>query len=244
MKQLLSVLVRSLCTLLLVLPLSLHAESNKDPFEGFNRVLFKFNDTADTYVIKPMARGYSAVMPDPLEKGVYRMFDNLGEIRNVANDLLQAKFAQAANDSGRFLVNTTVGLAGFFEVAEPIGLKPNDGEDFGQTLGYWGIAEGPYLVLPILGPSTLRDGPSRYIDSFLNPVNEVDHIPTRNVIHGTSMLSGRAALLKAEKLVSGDKYTFTREVYLQRRAYLVNDGQLEDSFGSEYDDAYDDDFGD
>ncbi len=205
-----------------------------DPFEPVNRAVFSFNETADRYVLKPAARGYRAVTPDPVENGIARMFDNLGEIVNVANALLQGKFVQAGNDSGRFLVNSTVGVAGFFDVAQVMGLEKNDGEDFGQTLGVWGLRRGPYLVVPFLGPSTLRDAPARYADSFLNPVRYVDHVPTRNTIIGTSLLSTRARLLEAEKLTRGDKYIFVRDVYLQRRVYLIRDGQVEDTFGSDY----------
>ena len=133
-------------------------EMTPDPWEGFNRKVFVFNDTLDTYTLKPLAKGYRAITPDPVEDGISRMFSNLWEIVNVLNDVLQGKFGQAGNDTGRFLVNTTVGLVGFFDVADNFGLPKNDGEDFGQTLGVWGVGEGPFLMLPLFGPSTLRDG--------------------------------------------------------------------------------------
>lgn len=214
-------------------------DSDTDPFEGFNRAIFAFNEQADRFVLKPVAQGYRYVTPDPVERSVGRVFGNIGEILTVANDLLQGKFGQAANDSGRFLVNTTLGVGGIFDVAADMGLEKNEVEDFGQTLGVWGVGSGPYLVLPLLGPSTLRDAPARLVDGYANPVNEIDHIPTRNTVYGTDLISTRASLLEAEKLVSGDKYTFTRAVYLQRRQFLVSDGQLEDSFGEgEGDDPY------
>ncbi len=206
-------------------------ENAQDPWEGFNRKVFVFNDTLDTYALKPVAKGYRAVTPDPVEDGISRMFSNLGEIVNVLNDVLQGKFSQAGNDTGRFLVNTTVGLVGFFDVAKDFGMPKSDGEDFGQTLGVWGVNDGPYVVLPLLGPSTLRDAPARFVDHLVNPVNEIDDIPTRNTIYGVDIVSTRADLLKAEELIKGDKYSFIRDVYLQRREYLLNDGEVEDDFG-------------
>lgn len=210
---------------------SSESEGTQDPWEGFNRKVFVFNDTLDTYALKPVAKGYRAITPDPVEDGVSRMFSNVGEIVNVVNDLLQGKFRQAGNDTGRFLVNTTIGLVGFFDVADDLGMPKNEGEDFGQTLGVWGVGEGPYLVLPLLGPGTLRDGPAKIVDFLIDPISEIDHVPTRNQIHGVGVVSGRADLLKAEELISGDKYSFIRDVYLQRREYLLNDGQVEDDFG-------------
>ena len=228
----------------LVCPLMAEAEgADEDPLEGLNRAVFAFNDVADTYLIRPVARGYRAVTPDPVEQAVYRIFVNAREINSAFNSLLQAKPGKAARHSGRFLINTTLGIAGVIDVAEPMGLRRDDPEDFGQTLGVWGVGSGPYLVLPLLGPSTLRDTPSRYLDSFLEPINYIEHIPTRNSVRGVDLLSTRAELLKADKLISGDKYVFTREVYLQRRGYLVNDGAFEDEFGGDgYGDFDDQDF--
>lgn len=203
----------------------------EDPWEGFNRKVYVFNDTLDTYALKPVAKGYRAVTPDPIENGISRMFSNLGEIVNVMNDLLQGKFRQAGNDTGRFLVNTTVGLVGFFDVAQHAGMPKSEGEDFGQTLGVWGVSSGPYVMLPLFGPSTVRDGPAKIVDQLVNPINEIDHVPTRNVVYGVNIISNRAELLKAEELISGDKYSFIRDAYLQRREYLLNDGNVEDNFG-------------
>lgn len=193
--------------------------------------MFAFNDTVDTYTLKPIAKGYRAVTPDPVERGISRMFSNVGEVVNVFNDLLQGKFRQAGNDTGRFVINTTIGLVGFFDVADNLGLPKNDGEDFGQTLGVWGVDSGPYLVLPLFGPSTLRDGPARIVDRFINPINEIDHVPTRNQIYGAEVISTRADLLEAEKFVRGERYSFIRDAYLQRRKFLLMDGGVEDDFG-------------
>ncbi len=224
-------------TCLLVISPAVVAESDQDPFEGFNRAIFAFNDTADTYVMRPLAKGYQAITPRPVERSISTFFSNLLEVNSAFNSVLQAKFGKAAHHSGRFLINSTLGVAGLFDVAEHMGLERIDGEDFGQTLGVWGVGSGPYLMLPFLGPSTLRDAPSRYLDTFLDPINQVDDVRTRNTLHGVSLLSTRAELLQAEELISGDPYVFMREVYLQRRAYLISDGELEDDFG---DDFYDD----
>ncbi len=203
-----------------------------DPWEGFNRKVYSFNDTLDTYLLKPVAQGYKKITPDPVEAGVSNFFSNLLEIRNIVNDVLQGKLKQAANDSGRFVVNTTVGIVGLFNVADDFGLPKNDGEDFGQTLAVWGVGEGHFIVLPFFGPSTLRDAASMPANSFLSPVGEVDHVPTRNSLYLTQQLDRRSRLLDAETLISGDKYVFMRDAYLQRREFLIQDGQVEDDFGA------------
>lgn len=207
------------------------ARDPDDPWEGFNRKIFVFNEKVDKYAFKPAAKGYKAVTPDPVERGISRMFSNVGEVVNILNDLLQFKFKQAGNDTGRLVINTTIGLVGFFDVADDFGLPKNDGEDFGQSLGHWGVDSGPYVVIPFFGPSTVRDAPSRIVDRLVNPINEVDHVPTRNTIYGVELLSTRADLLEAEKFVRGDRYTFIRDAYLQRRKFLLNDGTVEDDFG-------------
>ncbi|WP_438952044.1 MlaA family lipoprotein [Porticoccus sp.] len=228
--------MKKIVLLLASVMLSIHvlAESSgnpDDPWEGFNRKVFAFNDTVDTYTLKPIAKGYKAITPDPVERGVSRMFSNVGEVVNVFNDLMQGKFRQAGNDTGRFVINTTIGLVGFFDVADHFGLPKNDGEDFGQTLGVWGVNSGPYLVLPLFGPSTLRDGPARIVDRFINLINEIDHVPTRNQIYVAEVISTRADLLEAEKFVRGERYSFIRDAYLQRRQFLLSDGGVEDDFG-------------
>lgn len=206
-----------------------------DPWESFNRKVFVFNDAADRYVLKPVARGYRWVTPQFLENGIGNVFNNLAELSNVLNNTLQGKFGAGASDAGRFLVNTTVGVVGFFDVARRWGMSPHD-EDFGQTLGYWGVGSGPYVVIPLLGPRTVRDGLAGVVDSYSDPVAYVDHVPTRNQLLGTRLIDGRAGLLDAEGMVTGDRYIFLRDAYLDRRDFLVNDGVVEDSFGAEDDD--------
>jgi phospholipid-binding lipoprotein MlaA len=206
---------------------------NPDPWEGVNRKIYTFNDTADRYFLKPVAKGYQAITPQFVEDGIHNMFTNVGEVGSVLNSLLQAKFQHGAEDTGRFLINSTVGLLGFFDVASKLGLQPHD-EDFGQTLGYWGVESGPYVVLPLLGPRTVRDAFGAVPDSYTDPIPYViDHVPTRNQVLAGRVVDMRASLLDAEELMSGDRYIFMRDAYLQRRQYLVNDGVVEDSFGGE-----------
>lgn len=218
------------------------ADENPDPWEGFNRSVYRFNDFFDRYLLKPVAEGYVRVTPQPVRTGIGNFFSNLGEVTTVINDLLQGKFKQAGLDSTRFLVNTTVGLVGFIDVGSRIGLERNN-EDFGQTLGYWGVESGPYLMLPFLGPSTVRDAaglvPEYYYASPLELAVEEHRV--RYGLYGVDAVDTRARLLDAEKMVAGDRYTFIREAYLQRRAFLVRDGALDDSFLDEDDDLFEDD---
>ena len=209
---------------------SLQAEE-QDTFEGYNRSMFNFNDTLDHYALRPVAVVYTNVMPNPLERGIANIFSNLDEISNVVNDLLQGKFKQAGHDGGRFLINSTIGVGGLFDVAERAGISKSDGEDFGQTLAVWGVGEGPYLMLPLIGPSTLRDAPSKYIDSFTNPLSYSDDVRLRNSARGLDLLTTRVELLSVDQIATGDRYLFVRDVYLQRTRYLVNDGVIEDDFG-------------
>lgn len=216
------------------------AAANPDPWEPFNRKIFTFNDTLDRYFLKPVAKGYQTVTPQFLEDGVHHMFSNLGEISNFLNSLLQAKFQNTAESGGRFVLNSTVGMLGFFDVASKMGMQSHE-EDFGQTLGYWGAQAGPYLVIPLFGPRTVRDGFGSIADSYTDPLPlAIDHVPTRNEVIGARLIDMRAQLLKAEELISGDRYIFIRDAYLQRRQFLVDDGAVKDSFGNDdfmYDDA-------
>jgi len=139
------------------------------------------------------------------------------------------------------VVNSTLGLAGIFDVAQHMGLRPSDGEDFGQTLAVWGVAQGPYVVLPFMGPTTIRDGFAIPVDIYSDPRTYVDHVPTRNTITALSLLDARAGLLDLEKHITGDRYTFIRDAYLQRRNFLINDGEVEDNFGFDEEfEGYDD----
>ena len=212
-----------------LLPAMGQAASEEDPWEGFNRPIFRFNDTLDTYALKPIAQGYRAVTPQFLEDGVHNVFGNIGDVGNLANNLLQGKVHDAGVDTGRLIFNTTFGVLGFFDVAKHMGLQKSN-EDFGQTLGVWGLGSGPYLVIPFLGPSTVRDATGRVPDSLLTPYPYIDHVPTRNVTRGVQVVDTRASLLQAERLISGDKYIFIRNAYLQSREFKIKDGQVEDDF--------------
>jgi len=214
--------------------------ADRDPWEGFNRAVFRFNDTADRWVLKPAATSYRQVTPIFMQSGISNFFGNLGEVTNTFNGVLQGKWGQAGNDAGRFLVNSTVGIAGLFDVAQYMGLERGDGEDFGQTLAVWGVPSGPYVVLPLLGPSTVRDAPAEVVDWYTDPLAYVEHNPTRYSLTALDMVQIRASLLQAESLLQGDRYLLLRDAYLQRREYLIKNGEQEDDFGSdEVDDEYD-----
>ncbi|AVO58234.1 MULTISPECIES: MlaA family lipoprotein [Pseudomonas] len=217
-----------MCAGMLLVPVLAQA-AEEDPWESINRPIFTFNDTIDTYALKPLAQGYQAVTPQFLEDGIHNFFRNIGDVGNLANDILQAKPHAAAVDTARLLMNTTIGVAGFFDVSTKMGLQRND-EDFGQTLGYWGVGSGPYVMLPFFGPSTLRDAPAKYVDSFTDGYRYVNDVPVRNSVFALEVVDTRASLLSSEKLISGDKYTFIRNAYLQNREFKVKDGKVEDDF--------------
>ena len=201
-----------------------------DPWEPMNRVIFRFNDTLDTYALKPVAKGYDRVMPQFLNDGVTNVFNNLGEPKNLINNTLQGKLHDAGIDLARFLMNTTVGVVGVFDVATRMGLQRND-EDFGQTLGAWGVQSGPYVMLPLFGPSTVRDGSAFALEGYtVYNYADMDHVRTRNTAVGLDIVDTRAGLLSQERLIRGDKYRFIRNAWLQNREYKVKDGQVEDEF--------------
>ncbi|MBI2313777.1 MAG: VacJ family lipoprotein [Betaproteobacteria bacterium] len=201
-------------------------QNRRDPLEPLNRGIYQFNDAFDKALAKPVAQAYDAVVPDPLQMMVRNFFSNLDDVVVTFNDLLQFKFGQALQDGTRVLVNSTVGILGLADIASAIGLDKHD-EDFGQTLGRWGIGDGPYLVLPFLGPSSVRDGVGRLVDVKVDPIFRIDHIPTRNQVIAVEFEARRADLLDAEKVVDEaaiDRYSFIRDAYLQRRRSLVHDG--------------------
>jgi phospholipid-binding lipoprotein MlaA len=203
--------------------------SKKDPWESMNRAVFGFNESLDDYLLKPVAKGYKWVMPDPIENAVGNVFSNLNDIPVTMNNLLQLKFNNALTSSMRLVVNTTFGLGGMIDLASDIGLEKHD-EDFGQTLGYHGVASGPYLVLPFLGPSSTRDAGGRVLDIATDPVFVGSFFVAPfigPIVGSTRAADTRAGLLKSEKTLDEaalDKYEFVREAYLQRRRNLVYDG--------------------
>lgn len=200
-----------------------------DPWEGLNRSTFAFNEAVDKVVLKPIAQGYEAVTPQFARSGVSNAFSNVGDVGNGLNNLLQGKPAAAFSDLGRLLVNSTLGILGLFDVATPMGLDKSN-EDFGQTLGKWGVGSGPYLVLPLMGPSTLRDTIGRIPDSRATSYSRrIEHVPTRNVTLGLDIIRIRAELLGTSKTLDEatlDKYQFLRDAFLQRRLNQVMDGKV------------------
>jgi phospholipid-binding lipoprotein MlaA len=199
----------------------------RDPYERFNRASYTFNDTLDRAVLKPTAKGYRAIAPQFVETGISNFFDNLDTPTTLVNDLLQGKFGAAAHDTGRLLLNTTIGIGGFFDPATAAGLDKNE-EDFGQTLGKWGVASGPYLMVPFLGPSTVRDGLGEIPDEYTDPRHYVERDVIRFSVLFFNLLDSRARQLSLEDTLNQafDKYAFIRNAYLQRREYLVTDGEV------------------
>lgn len=199
----------------------------KDPIEGFNRAMFSFNETVDKAVIKPVAQGYDFVMPQPVQTGVSNFFANIEDLWTGINNLLQGKPGDALSDAGRVLVNSTIGILGLFDVATSMGLEKHE-EDFGQTLGRWGVGDGAYVVLPILGPRTLRDTVGVAADIYVDPVRDADgHRGYRNSAIALRAISNRADLLKIEDALEAaaiDKYAYVRDAYLQRRRSAIHDG--------------------
>ena len=190
--------------------------NNKDPLEGLNRGIYKFNDTVDKAAVKPIAGAYKAVLPGPIRTGVNNFFTNLGTVVTMINNLLQFKFDAAMTDAGRFVINSTVGIGGLFDVAS-MDSVPQHNEDFGQTMAYWGWENSTYLVLPFLGPSTLRDTGGLIVDSaFFDPIYYVDDVRGRNQLLLTKFIDKRSTFLPASDLVDEaalDPYAFMRDAY-------------------------------
>lgn len=198
----------------------------RDPLEGWNRKVQKFNDTLDNYVMKPVAKGYKFVTPSPLDQGFTNFYNNIEDIGVIGNDILQFKWLQTGQDIGRVLVNTTVGLGGMVDVASKMNL-PKHLEDLDQTLGSWGVPAGPYLVLPVIGPSTPRGVVGVAGDSMSNPINWVSPVVYPWTSGALRVVDQRADLLSATKIMdeaSVDRYEFIRNAYFQQRNYLIYDG--------------------
>jgi phospholipid-binding lipoprotein MlaA len=218
---------------LLAAPLIL-AEVN-DPLEKVNRTFFNINEKVDEVALKPIALTYSKT-PDPIKNSITNFFRNLKEIDNTLNQVLQGKPKYAVNDLSRFLINSTLGIGGFLDPASSMGLERHD-EDFGQTLGLWGVSPGPYLMVPFLGPSSTRDLLSRPISSFLEVTFHMDDSNVRLSLSALDAIETRERLLEVESLLSGDKYNFVRDSYSQSREYEIKDGlNVEDAFTDDMDD--------
>ena len=219
-------------------------QANRDPLEGLNRGIYKFNDVADKAVLKPVAGAYKAVLPSPVRTGVNNFFDNLSTLTTMINNLLQFKFSRAMDDAGRFVINTTFGIAGLVDVASKDNV-PKHSEDFGQTLGHWGVGSGAYLVLPLKGPSTVRDTAGFAVDTyFFDPIYQVNDVGTSNGLYAVKVIDTRAQYLPASDLLDEaalDPYAFMRDAYLQRRESQVQDGAVVKRDNSYYDETDPDD---
>ena len=214
---------------------SLYAEDINDPFEDINRVTFEFNESLDRIFLKPVATTYSKA-PKPIKKGDTNFFNNLEEVETTVNQVLQGKPMLALNDLTRFVINSTIGLGGFIDVGTKIGLTRHE-EDFDQTLALWGVPSGPYIMLPALGPSSLRDTLSRPFSSFLSVTFHMTESDVNIALKGIDALETRERLLEIESLIYGDRYDFVKDSYIQYLNYEVKDGvDVEDEFLEEMDD--------
>jgi phospholipid-binding lipoprotein MlaA len=212
------------------------ANNPRDPLEGFNRAMFSFNDALDGAIMKPVAQGYQSVLPPLIRAGVSNFFSNVDDVWEAVNNALQGKIDEALQDVMRFAVNTVMGLGGILDIASDMGLQKHN-EDFGQTLGKWGVGSGPYLVLPFFGPSSLRDGGGLLVDWHYDPVFRVSNVPARNTLITARAIDTRAELLGTTDVLEQaalDKYTFVRDAFFQYRRSQIYDGNAprEDSGAS------------
>ena len=247
-------LEKFLCLLLLLMaPLLSVAEStepeieeeetrNIDPWEPMNRKIFVFNETLDRWILRPVASGYTKVMPDPAERGVANFIDNVYEFNFMLNGFLQGRPDVAATAIGRFMVNTTIGVFGFFDVASRMGIEQQKA-DFGQTLMTWGVPQGPYVMLPIFGPRTLRSATGYFVDTYTSIPVLAWETEEAYLFWTVEAISYRAGLLDYDDLVTGDRYVFFRSAYLQSREAFLNGGEAPTDDFSDSDDAdWGDDF--
>lgn len=205
-----------------------YLSDDRDPWQGYNRGVYAFNDSLDKALLKPAAKGYQYIAPDFVETGVRNFFENIDDVSVAVNNLLQGKVSNSASDVGRVLVNSTIGVLGLFDVASSFGLRKHE-EDFGQTLAVWGADAGPYIMWPFFGPSTLRDSSSIVVDRILlDPFTYIQlHLGERIAVIALDVVSVRAELLSLEETVneaSTDPYSFIRNAYLDRREFLIHDG--------------------
>lgn len=202
--------------------------SQNDPYEKFNRSMFIFNDKLDIYIVKPIATVYNTILPKPINQGIHNFFNNINNLPTIANDILQFNFYQAANDTWRLIINTTLGIGGLFDVASRMQLAPYT-NDFGLTLASWGYRHSNYVVWPFFGPSSIRDGVGIPVDYFAFSIYPHVHpVSTRYIVYTVGVIDKRAQLLQFQSVFDEamlDKYTFFRNAYLQRRAYQIDQNQ-------------------
>ena len=215
--------------LILLLLLSPFTFAEVDPFQNINEKTHNLNQTLDLQVASPVARFYKRITPDFLEKSITNFTHNIEDLSIGINNILQGKFNEGLSDFSRFTLNTSIGLLGFIDIASDLGLTKHD-EDFGQTLAVWGVPDGPYLVLPGLGPSTTRDTLAMIPDAFLTPLWLIDHDRTSYSLTAIDLIDTRARYLGLESVVIGDEYLFYRDAYLQSRNFEIKDGEVEDDF--------------
>jgi len=199
----------------------------RDPFERYNRAMFSFNKAVDDKVLKPVATGYTDVIPDLIRTAIGNFFGNIGDVWTAVNNYLQGKPREGTSDVARVVLNSTFGIVGLIDVATPAGLVQHE-EDFGQTLGVWGVKSGPYLILPILGSSTVRDGLARPVDLYADPITQIDSVGVENSLRAMRLVDDRATLLYSTRMMEDaalDPYRFVRDAYLQRRESRVRDGK-------------------
>ena len=215
--------------LILLLLFSPFTYAEVDSFQNINEKTHNLNQTLDLQVASPVARFYKRITPDFLEKGITNFTHNIEDLSIGINNILQGKFNEGLSDFSRFTLNTSIGLLGFIDIASDLGLTKHD-EDFGQTLAVWGVPDGPYLVLPGLGPSTTRDTLAMIPDAFLTPLWLIDHDRTSYSLTAIDLIDTRARYLGLESVVIGDEYLFYRDAYLQSRNFEIKDGEVEDDF--------------
>ena len=232
----------SCAVLVLTLGATSVAEAGSDPFESLNREILEFNDAADEAILRPIAVAYDNTVPMPIRQGLMNAYDNLTDVNGALNALFQGRPVRATRNTGRVLINTTLGLLGLIDIASEMGIEPYE-TDFGHTLARWGAPEGPYVMVPFLGPRTFRSGIGDITDSFMSANDYVfdDDLVTWGS-RGWRALEYRADLLDAEELITGDRYVFIRDAYLQNREALVKDGVVEDTFSDFEEGEWDDDF--
>jgi len=198
-----------------------------DPFEPFNRAMYAIHQPIDDYFMRPVAQAWVDYVPTPMQRAVQNFFANIEDGFSAINGLLQGKWEKAGNDMGRVTVNSMMGLGGLIDIATDAGI-PRGEEDFGQTFGYWGFPQGPFLFVPVIGPTTVRDGTGLIVRAYASPILYiVNDVPLRNILYGLGYVDLRAQLLQASSIVDTgalDRYSFIRRSYLQRREYLVHDG--------------------
>jgi phospholipid-binding lipoprotein MlaA len=222
-----------------------HANGVRDPLEGLNRVTDDFNQALDWLILRPASKTYTSLTPQTLQTGVSNFFDNLGYVNVILNDFLQGKFTQGVLDFWRLFLNSTLGFAGFYDIAATQGFEKHD-EDFGQTLGVWGFGEGFYLMLPLFGPSTLRDAPGLVVRALTSPVYYVEDPAIKIPLVVMGAVDERTRVTSAMNVrdqAAIDPYIFTREAYIQRRTYLIHDGDppLDDMFEEDWEDEEEED---